>query len=212
MKDPKDFALSEEELAEKDRGYLGLSMRDRKIIQQMIDQVDVDEILDTHKISLADLKCVMKKKSAIAYREYEERQLLKRYGYTRENVIRGLCDIAFSRMDDIVSWDNDNVVLRDSDFVSTAARNAVSEIQSNFYKGEKVVKIKMYDKLSALNALLKTFDGDQDNDDLDGDAIANLLNELNAAAKKVNEQICETKDATINPMETEPGPSITSME
>lgn len=206
LRDPKEFSLTSEERLEKERGYLGLSMRDRKIVLQVIDNICPEEIIRQHNISMDELRSILKKRAAVCYRQYEERQLLNRYGYTRENVIRGLCDIAFSKMDDIADWDSHSVKLRDSDFVSPAAKNAVSEVQATYFKGEKVVRIKMHDKLSALNSLLRTFDQEEmKNDELDATDITRLLEILNASTKKPSEKNSQPSPGGEDEMETVPG-------
>lgn len=188
MIDPKDFGLSAEQIEEKKRGYLSLSARDRKIMLQLINNEPIDDILFEHGLTIDELKKICRKRSAISYREYEERKLLKHYGYTRENVIRGLCDIAFTRIDDLANWDASEVTLKDSDFVSASAKNAVAEVQAQYFKGEKVVKIKMHDKIAALNSLLKTFDGDDKHDELDRSGIETLLAVLNATRQEASKK------------------------
>lgn len=211
MTPPNEFGLTAEEKLEKERGYYGLSMRDRTIIHQLIDNVPIDEILSAHGIAHRTLKNICSKRTAIAYREYHERLLLMRYGYTRENVIRGLCDIAFTRMDDIAQWTNTEVLLKDSEFLSSAAKNAISEVQASYFKGEKVVKVKMHDKLAALNALMKTFEGEDDND-MDRRGLEALMELLKPRSKENSAQDHGERTGEEKSLEAEPGPANDAVE
>lgn len=73
-------------------------------------------------------------------------------GITRVMVARELKRVAFSDLSDFVEWGPQGVTLKAIDQVDTRAVAEVSETKS---KGEKTLKIKLYDKKAALDSLNK---------------------------------------------------------
>ena len=71
----------------------------------------------------------------------------------RNRIVRELSHIALSDMRDVADWDNDKVVLKNSDKLSDAAASAVSEI----VQGRDGVKVKMHSKPEALDKLSRIF-------------------------------------------------------
>ena len=77
--------------------------------------------------------------------ELTQEQLIARYRHVAEVDIR-----------EVLSWKDGRVTLKDADQISAAAGYAIQEMQQTVSKdGQPQFKVKLYDRLEALNALAK---------------------------------------------------------
>ena len=73
-----------------------------------------------------------------------------------EHVVDEIARLAFASVGDVVSWDvNGKVTVKDSDSLSPEVLAAVSEVSNTAGKDGDSLKVKMHDKLAALNTLAK---------------------------------------------------------
>ncbi len=70
-------------------------------------------------------------------------------------VVRELARVAFADIRDVVEWDDQGMVVKSSDRLAPEAGRAVAEISKRPTREGMVVKVKMHDKLAALNALAR---------------------------------------------------------
>jgi len=85
---------------------------------------------------------------------------MKQYGeqnrILRQRVVNQLCHMAFSDMRDFISWDKNDVVLKDSALLTNAQAAAIVEIKLTSNKNGKVVKVKLAPKEKSLELLGRT--------------------------------------------------------
>lgn len=163
---PSDFALTPTQKAERNQGYWGLSEEDKQIIEMFLAFRDIQRCAMHFNKDERTIKRMLRGPKARAYQDSLERQMTPRYQALKERVIEELAAIAFSSMDDLMEWCNDRAELIDSSLVSVAARTAVSEISCQYYKGEKLVRVKMHDKQAALALLSKLLFAEPDKMDI----------------------------------------------
>ena len=70
-------------------------------------------------------------------------------------MVRELAQIAFTDMGDYVTWGPDGVRLKDSSELPEGASAAVLEVSETTTEHGRTLKIKLHDKLGALNSLAK---------------------------------------------------------
>jgi len=98
-----------------------------------------------------------------------------RLGITLDRVLQALAWIAFGDITRVVSWDTETLTMTASGDLDDADRAAVAEIIASA-KDQKIYRVKMHDKPSALALLLRWLDkleklkseasnGEQDDDD-----------------------------------------------
>src|SRR5215831_13158607 len=98
-----------------------------------------------------------------------------RLGITLDRVLEALAWIAFGDITRVVSWDTDTLTMTASGDLDEADRAAVAEIIASA-KDQKIYRVKMHDKPTALALLLRWLDklekmkseasgGEQDDDD-----------------------------------------------
>ena len=77
-------------------------------------------------------------------------------GVTVDRIVRELCAIAFANPRSVMSWGPDGVTLRDSSDLTDTEAAAVAEVGEVPLKdGGVAVRLKLQDKLGALNSLAK---------------------------------------------------------
>jgi phage terminase small subunit len=78
-----------------------------------------------------------------------------RLGITQDMVVQELAKIAFSNIGYVCSWNDTDVVVKDSEEVPGGAQAAIAEISRVPTEAGMATRIRMYDKLGALNSLAK---------------------------------------------------------
>lgn len=113
----------------------------RRLGQQYLDRLPVKNALK----ALADQD------------KYITEKVLDKYGVSRERVIEELARIAFTNVDDIVTWDADGVKVKPSAELTPEAKAAIAEVGEVYVRdGFKNTKVKNHDKSKALEALART--------------------------------------------------------
>lgn len=78
---------------------------------------------------------------------------LKRLDITAENVLRELAKIGFSSIKDFVEWEGVRVDLKNSDEISDEKAAVIAELSQTVTHTSANTKIKLHDKVRALNLL-----------------------------------------------------------
>jgi phage terminase small subunit len=78
-----------------------------------------------------------------------------RAGVTHERIMRELSRLAFTRIDEIVSWEGKHITLKDSSELTQDQLAAIVEIISTSGKSGSTLRVKLYSKQTALESLLK---------------------------------------------------------
>jgi phage terminase small subunit len=84
-----------------------------------------------------------------------QQDLSRRTEVTQERVIAELATIAFSNIGDIVSWGPDGVSVKSADELSPEVMASVADVSKSGGKEGGMVRVKLYDKLKALELLGK---------------------------------------------------------
>jgi phage terminase small subunit len=84
-----------------------------------------------------------------------QEDLSKRTQVTQERVIAELAAIAFSNIGDIVSWGPEGVSVKSADELSPEILASVADVSRSGVKEGGVVRVRLYDKLKALELLGK---------------------------------------------------------
>ena len=76
---------------------------------------------------------------------------------TQDKIINELALVAFNDMKEFAEWKDRNIILKDSNELGDMSRavSSISETLNN--RGDKALKVKLYDKLKALELLGKYF-------------------------------------------------------
>lgn len=89
----------------------------------------------------------------LIYQEFDRRA--KKANITQDRVLQELKRVAFSNMSDYARWDGNTVGLRDCDDLTRDKTAAIQEISETVTAAGGSTKLKMYDKLRALEMLGK---------------------------------------------------------
>ena len=84
-----------------------------------------------------------------------QQALSRRTEVTQERVIAELAAIAFSSIGDIVSWGPDGVSVKSADELSPEILASIADISRSGVKEGGMVRVRLYDKLKALELLGK---------------------------------------------------------
>ena len=83
-------------------------------------------------------------------------KVLEKYAQSKERIAEELARIAFTNQTDVMEWGPDGAKVKPSSELTEEAKAAVSEVTETITKdGKALVKVKNYDKVSALIALGK---------------------------------------------------------
>jgi phage terminase small subunit len=80
---------------------------------------------------------------------------MARTGITRDRLLEEYARIGFALITDVVDWGDDYVAPRASDALAAADAAAIAEISSRPGKNGPRIRVKMYSKLRALNAMAR---------------------------------------------------------
>ena len=78
-----------------------------------------------------------------------------RAGVTHERIMRELSRLAFTRIDEVASWQGKTLTIKDSAELSADQLAAIVEVIQTTGKSGSTLKVKLYSKQSALESLLK---------------------------------------------------------
>ena len=81
--------------------------------------------------------------------------LSRRTAVTQERVIAELAAIAFSNIGDVISWGPDGVSVKRADELSPEILSAIADISKSGVREGGMVRVRLYDKLKALELLGK---------------------------------------------------------
>lgn len=79
----------------------------------------------------------------------------KRTEITADRVLKELARIGFANIDDILDFDNESVTIKDSKTLKKKVKSAISEVSKTISKDGISIKVKMYDKISALDKIAR---------------------------------------------------------
>ncbi|NHN93653.1 terminase small subunit [Acetobacter sicerae] len=83
-------------------------------------------------------------------------KIMDRYAITKENVLREFARIGFADVTDVVSIEDGQVHVKETDDLSEDARRAISEISETINeRGDRTIKVKSHSKINALVQLAK---------------------------------------------------------
>ena len=94
------------------------------------------------------------------------------------DVLKELARVGFSSITDVVSFDADGVVIHDSAIIPREVSCAIAEVSSSHTKEGINVKVKMHNKLAALETICKILGFFKSEDKNDGADVASILTEL----------------------------------
>ncbi|WP_278549564.1 terminase small subunit [Cloacibacillus evryensis] len=125
-----------------------------------------------HKTSVAEA-------IAAAMKERE-----KRTNITQDRVLNEIAKVAFGDMRNVMSWGPEGVRLKDSKGISADAAAFVSEVSETVTENGGTVRLKVNDKLKALELLGRHLGVFKDNRDADKSVSVNVVIEGEAAQRK----------------------------
>lgn len=106
----------------------------------------------------------------------------KRTGVNQDRVINELAKIAFANMKDFAVWDEKGVKFKSNDELTEEDTSCVSEITEveveTDYGTKRTKKIKLYDKISALEKLGKHLGMFKDNLNITGDVPVKIVDDI----------------------------------
>lgn len=84
-------------------------------------------------------------------------RIMNKYAISQERIKEELAKIAFTNVDDVAEWGPDGVKFKSSAELTEEAKASIAEVGEQIFKdGNKVLKIKNYDKQKALEALARS--------------------------------------------------------
>lgn len=87
--------------------------------------------------------------------EAAQRERSARTGITADRVVQEIARVALANLSDVLSWDSDGVVLKSSTDISADATAAISEITDTRSELGGMVRVKLHNKVAALEQLAK---------------------------------------------------------
>ena len=136
----------------------GLTDRERGFVESyLVDlnptQAAIRAKLGKTKKSSTEIASRMRKKPAVAA---AISQLMgERTGVTGAGVVNEIARIAFSKMPDFARVEKGTLVITDTSELTEDQQAAISEISETVGEGGRTVRVKLHDKLSALDKLAK---------------------------------------------------------
>lgn len=83
-------------------------------------------------------------------------KVLDKYAITEERIAAEIAKLAFTDVKDVLEWDAGGVRVKSSSEIDANVAGAISEVsESEDKEGNKVIRLKMYDKKSSLELLAK---------------------------------------------------------
>jgi hypothetical protein len=77
------------------------------------------------------------------------------WGIESERVLLELCAIAFSDIGKVASWNDEGIILEDSDTLPLAVRMSIKSVTQRATKYGPSIKVELYDKMKALDILAR---------------------------------------------------------
>ena len=98
---------------------------------------------------------LLKKTLVAAEIQKLQEQISKKLGVDAEKVMSELINIAFADLGEVVSWGPDGVVLKNSARLTLEQRHLIAEVSQSDTPSGTNVKVKLHDKLKALELIGK---------------------------------------------------------
>lgn len=98
-------------------------------------------------------EALMKKHEVAEYIKKKMEKREKRVEVKQDRIIEELAKIAFSDMKNVATWGNGSVTFLDSEELSSDVTASISEISSSYGENSSSMKVKLHDKLRALDML-----------------------------------------------------------
>lgn len=89
------------------------------------------------------------------YLKVRMRERMSKLGITQERVLKEISLVAFSNMKNLARWEGESVSLKDSETMEDDISASVSEVSSTSSEKGSSTKIKLHDKMKALEMLAK---------------------------------------------------------
>lgn len=136
----------------------GLADRERRFVEEYLVDLSATDatvragIGKTRK-SATEIACRLRRKQSVA--TAISRIMSERAGATGSRVIEELGKLAFADLTDIVKVKGGFVVVTDTEDLTPDQRAAIAEISETISEHGRTVKVKLHDKIAALNKLAK---------------------------------------------------------
>lgn len=112
----------------------------------------------------------------------------KRLKITQDNVVKELSKVAFSNICDVMKWNSKGIELVASDKVSDEVQGAISSVEITESDKNRIYKVRLHDKLNALDKLAKHMGLYEKSTKVDVDEVAQTIHK---AVREIDRMMCE---------------------
>lgn len=135
-----------------------LSVRERRFVEEYLVDLSAKQAairagLGKTPKSASEIASRMRRKQSVAVAI--SALLNERSGATSSRIIEELGKLSFSCITDVVKVKSGQVIVTDTDELSADQRASIAEISETVGEGGRTIKVKLHDKLSALDKLAK---------------------------------------------------------